>query len=343
MGHQQPGQETPELSVEQEPLPPFITDCYRNAIERLTMAFAESRPLAILIGDGKCGADFVLSRFLDRLDDDVVVARINDPSSNAIELMRDIVSAIGFDPKDVTLTDLEQIFEMFLLFQQTHNRRTIICVEETQDHGQWVLDRIRRLVESETKAKFGLMVILSGRPELKEVLEKPPLNSACARAGKRISLAPFSIAETKEYLRRRVEGTRAAGIDQVFTFNAVIAIQELSFGIPDEVSNLCSKCLELADMEGTAPATTALVQRAAKLLRLASIVEEPPFAVDEITPIDKSPSKGQLIAYVNDLLEGEHSLDGGHVLIGRDRSSDLWHERDLRERAPDQATYASEQ
>jgi len=323
MGHQQPVQDSSESPVEQEQLPSFITDCHRNAIESMGTAFAGARPLAILVGDGNSGAAFVIKNFLSGLSDDVVVARISTPSSNAIELMREIVAAIGFDPKEMSLTDLEQVFEMFLRFQQTHNRRTIICVEQAQDHGKWVLDRISRLVESETKRKFGLMVILSGRPVLNEMLAEPPLSNICAGARKRISLAPFTVAETKEYIRRRVEGTGAAGVDQLFSYNAIGAVQELSLGVPDKVNDLCSKCLELADLEGTAPVTTALVNRAAKLLRLESMVEDTKAVVEEFTPIDDNASNGRLTVYVKDFFDQDLTLDGGHVLIGRDRHCDL--------------------
>jgi general secretion pathway protein A len=267
MSHQQPGQEAPETPAKKEPLPPFITDCHRNAVNRLTVAFAESRPLAIMIGEGQAGSAFVITRFLSGISSDVVTARISEPSSNAIDLMQEIVSAIGFDPKDMNLTDLEKIFSMFLSFQRSHNHRTIICVEQTQNHGMWVLDRIRQLVEMEAKGHFGLLVILSGTPALSEMLNEPPLNATCAKAGKRINLVPFSLAETKEYIRRRVEGTGAADLGQVFTFNAVTAIQEFSSGVPDKVGDLCTKCLELADLEDMAPISTALVNRASKLIR----------------------------------------------------------------------------
>jgi type II secretory pathway predicted ATPase ExeA len=323
MSHQLRGQEAPALSEEMVPSSPFITDCHRNAVEILTRAFEESRPLSILIGDGKSGASFVISRFLGGLAGDVVVARITEPCSDAIDGMREVVRGIGFDPKDMNLADLEHVLKMFLIFQRTHKRRTIICFEEAQDNGQWVLDKVCRFVEMETRSKFGSMVILSGRPSLNELLDEPPLNAACVRAAKRISLAPFTLAETKEYIRRRIEGAGAADVGQVFDFDAVAAIQEISEGIPDVVRNLCSQCLELADLGDTAPVTIALVNRAAKLLRLAAIVQEPNVTVEPAEADQEVLSKGRLVAYKNDLFDQEQALDGRHILIGRDRQCDL--------------------
>ena len=324
MGHQLQGPEAPVPPAVKEPLQPFITDCHRNAIDSLGTAFANGRPLAILIGDGKSAAGFVIGRFLDGVKGDVAIARITEPCSNAIEVMREIVAAIGFDPKEMNLTDLEQILKMFLIFQQTHNLRTIICLEETQDNGKWVLDRIRRLVEMEKKDAFGLMVIMSGRPSLNDLLKEAPLNSISAVGAKRIMLAPFTLAETNEYIRRRVEGTGASEVDEVFTFNAITAIQALSSGVPDEIADLCSKCLELADMESAAPITSALVERASKLIRLATVVQMSGAVEQEVQALEnKNQSPARLIAFVNDTFAQEQKLNGGHVLIGRDELCDI--------------------
>ncbi len=324
MGHQLQGPEAPVPPVARDPLPSFITDCHRDAIDSLGAAFAQSRPLAIMIGEGRSAAAFVISRFIASIKDEIALARITEPCSNAIEVMREIVDAIGFDPKDMSLTDLEQVLKMFLIFQQRHNRRTIICLEETQDSGKWVLDRFRQLVEMEKKDKFGLMVILSGRPSLNDLLKEAPLNALSAVGAKRIVLAPFTLAETNEYIRRRVEGAGAREVDGVFTFNAITAIQALSTGIPDAVSNLCSKCLELADMEGAAPVTSGLVERASKLLRLATMVQMPDAVEHEVQALEeKNQSTGRLIAFVNDTFAQEQELNGGHVLIGRDELCDI--------------------
>ena len=197
VGHQLEGQELPIPSAAKKPPAPFVTDCHRNAIDNLENAFEQSRPLAIMIGEGKSAAAFVISSFLTRVPGDTTIARIIEPCSNAIELMREIVAAIGFDPKSMSLGDLEQVLKMFLIFQQKHKRRTIICVEETQDNGKWVLDRIRRLVEMEKKNRYGLTVILAGRPGLNDLLKEAPLNATSINGVKRIMLAPFALAESR--------------------------------------------------------------------------------------------------------------------------------------------------
>ena len=323
MSHQQVALAAPALWVENEPSLPFVTGCHRNALDRLGRAFTEARPLVVLIGEGKSGARFLIRRFFAGLEDDVSVARITEPCSDAIAGMRKIIRGIGFEPKDMSLADLENVFTMFLSFQRTHQRRTIICIEETQDNGLWLLDKVRHLVELEAEGKFGLMVILSGRPSLNELLYEPPLDAIRAQAGPRIALAPFTLAETREYIKLRIESAGSADISQAFEFHAITLIHELCAGVPDAVSTLCCNCLQLADEEDTAPVTTEIVKKASKLLRLAPVLQPSDADASSVKVNGVSPARGRLIARINGEVVQEQPLNRGRILIGRDELCDI--------------------
>lgn len=322
MSHQQYSQILPDVAVEQEPSSTFLTHCYRNALDRLNRSFTEKRPLAILIGEGKSASGCVVRTFLSSLDEDVAVARITEPCADAVDLMRKIIRAAGFQPKDLHLADLESIFRMFLAFQKGHGRRTIVCLEEVQDSEWWVLDKIRSLVELEGEGKYGLMLIISGQPGLKELLDTRPLNFVSTLAGRRISLAPFSPAETREYIRRRVEAAGTLIIDEVFEYHAIPLIHELCSGVPDAVGTLTTQCLELADEEGVDLVTIELVKRAYEIRRATTEPREngadsSTVSVDEIMPARR------LIVRLTDEDVQEKTLSQGHILIGRSSLCDI--------------------
>ncbi len=67
-----------------------------------------------------------------------------------------------------------------------------------------------------------------------------------------------------------------------------------------------------------------LVERAAKLLRLANMVQVADAMSDEVHALEeKNKSTGRLIAFVDDQFSQEQKLNGGHVLIGRDELCDI--------------------
>lgn len=323
MRYEQHSETLRDLQVEQEPSSAFLTQCHRNALDRLSHSFSGKSPLAILIGDGRSASRFVLGKFISRLDQDIAVARITEPCANATEFMGKIISAVGFQPKEMSLDDLESIFSMFLSFQKGHGRRTIVCIEETQDNEWWVLDKIRKLVELERDGKFGLMLVLSGQSGLKDLLATRPLSSISAYAGKRISLAPFTLAETREYMRRRVEAAGTASLEQAFQFHAIPLVHDLCAGIPDAIGSLVSQCLDLADQEGTDLVTKELVKRAYELLRGASEDQEADEFTATVIVNGILPQTGRLIIRLQDDNVRELAVRQGHILIGRSKLCDI--------------------
>lgn len=186
-GHQQPGATPAGLSAENAASLSFITDSLRHGLDQLMRSFSEGRPLTIMIGEGKAGASLLIGRFIASLEDDVTVVRLAEPS-NAIAGMRQIIRSVGFASKGRNLTELDDIFSMFLASQKTNRRRTIICIEEAQDNDPGMLDQLRRIIELGDKENYALAVILSGRPFLNEILKKAAAGCA-GRSGQRAHYA----------------------------------------------------------------------------------------------------------------------------------------------------------
>ena len=313
----------PAVRVEKASAIPCLTHGHTSALEQLGRAFEEARPVAILVGERTSSASYLLDCFVDTIGSDVTVARITAPCPDADAGMRGVVQAVGLDPKDMSLADLEYALTIFLSEQTQNSRRTIICFEETQDEAWWVFDSVRRLIELQAKGDFGLMVILSGHPGLNELLVNPSFDVIRALAGPRIVLGPFTLVETREYITREVEAAEFADIDEVFEFDAVTLIHELCSGVLDSIDALCCKCIDLAGNEGVGPVSADLVKKADKLLRqsykapLSSTKAEPKRVNGARMP------SGKLIARMNGVVVQEQALNSGRILIGRDRRCDI--------------------
>ena len=325
MRHQQPIPTGVRGSVKREPSLPFITDSHGIALEQLGKTFSETKPLAILIGEGKSDAGFLIRRFLDSVGNDVTVVRITEPCVDALAGMREIIHGVGFAAKDMVLADLHNVFKMFLSSQKTHRQRTIICIEEAQDSGRWMHDMVRRLVEMETQGNFGLMVILSGRPGLNDLISEPPLNTICAEVGRRMILEPFTLVETREFVRWQTESAGFPDVGQVFEFDAITLIHELCAGIPDAISILCTKCRELVAQADNTQVTTSIVKKAGKILQLGPVVQLSDAETAIMEVCDMSPQKGRLIIRKDGEVIQEQPLnrERERILIGRDALSDI--------------------
>ena len=313
-----------DLNVTKDAAAEFLEHCYQRPIERLRRSFAGNRPLAILLGEGNSAASFVVARFVADVEEDTSVIRVPEPCRDATDLMRRIIAAAGFEPKDMGLADLESIFTMFLAFQKSHNHRTIVCLERLHECEWWVLDKIRKLVDLEVEGQYGMMVVISGQPPLRELLNTRPLSSLMSLAGHRINLAPFSLAETTECIRCRVEAADSATtIGEVFQYQAIPLIHELCGGILDAIEELLSCSLALAEREGLGLVTPMLVKRAYEASRahLEAPQAEPDSPTVEVSEI--SEPLRRLAVRLTGADVREQALRQGHTLIGRSRLCDV--------------------
>lgn len=301
---------------------PVLTSRQQTALDGLRRAFVDAQPVAILSDHEKSSASFLIGRFLASVDCGIAAVRISAPCSNDLELMREIIRGIGFDADGLSLGDLENVFTMYLSFQKTHDNRTVLCLEEAQNCGPWLLGRIRRLVEVETEKELGLMVLVTGEQNLVDKLnELPPANDSC-NADQPLQHGPLTLAASRVYIRSQIEASGLSDIAQVFEYDAITLIHEISEGVVDVVGGLVSKSIKLGSEEGISPITTDIVQAAHDALA-APLEADDATTVVKVLEASSAALVKRLTLRMNDKIIRELLLDKGHILIGRDSSCDI--------------------
>ena len=313
----------PDQPIEQEPSSAFLTQCHRNALDRLSRSFADKRALAILMGDSESTSRFVIRKFLSRLDPNVAIAHISEPCADVASFMKQIIAGVGFSPKDMDVDDLDSIFSMFLAFQKSHHRRTVLCVEHVEEDEWWVLDKIRSIVEKEHHGEFGLMVLLSGPTAMNDLLNSRPLSSVSAYSASRISLAPLTVPETREFIGQKVESTGIPSIDDAFEFHAVSLIHELCGGITDAIDALVDRCFVLADEERLDLVSKDVVNRAYGRLQESTEKDDATHEATTVNVTNIRPRIGRLVVQLSGDEVKELALRKGHILVGRSRLCDI--------------------
>ena len=330
MSHQPLTSVTPATSVVPENTQSSETVCDplcdRRALAQTQEAFAARTPVAILVDEGNGRAAQVLDRFAAEADAETEIVRIAEPFLDSMTFMRRVISGLGFQTKDLSLTDLESIFRMFLSYQQTHSRRTVICFEEAQDQGAWVLDKMCQFVEFEEEHSLGLFVVLVGPQELIGSLTEPPLDALPDAKSAIITVAPLALRDTRELVRRCVEYDGQHDVAQIFDFRAISRIHKLSAGAAERIGSLCGECVDMLDKENEPVVTPGIVNRAAESLG----IYEPQRSEDFSEPASPakgsasgSPSSGQLIVRKDGRVVQTLMVDKESILIGRDHRCDI--------------------
>ena len=323
MGHQPHAHSSSENWSHTVPALGLVTERHRAALDALHRATEHARPLTLLIAEGKFEANHVVSAYLGSLAEDATVIRLTKPYEDAVSGMRAINRALGFEPKDLSLSDLDKILEMYLEFQRKHRRPTVLCIEQAHLQARWLLEHVKTMVELEASGRYGLMVILSGQAQLSGMMDDEPLYTIRKLAGEPIVLAPFTSRETNEFLRQRVAASSKADTGDLFEFDAINRIHELSGGVPDLVGTLAFKCLQIAGQQASGPVTDQLVIDAAKLLWQKPAVQAK-VEVPDIPDIGPDSSFREILSIsLKGKVVQEFRLRRGRYLVGRADFADI--------------------
>ena len=310
---------------------PAIAERHRKAIGALRRSVQRRQPLAVLVGEGRFETDHVLRRFLSALAPDITAVFVNQDFPSAEQGMRALTHALGFDPSGLSVDDLRGVLRLFLENQQTHRRRTVIVVEHVSGHGDWLLALVAELVEAERENGYGLTVVMAGTPQSLAERFQSAAPESLQRQVRRclVELKRFTPTETALFVRDRLRAAGIAEVAQLFEFAAIARLHELTAGIPDDVAELCRRCLVRARLENLGRISEADVDAArdsdpeAGELSLASVDTPLDPTLNEAMPPNGDADRCLVVRLDGQWLD-ERLLGGqSSLVIGRAETSDV--------------------
>lgn len=302
---------------------PIATDRHRAALQKLNYAFEQEQPVAKMIGDDKHEFSHVIGAFAEGLADSATVVHLKSPQGSALDAMREICSGLGFDPKDLSLCDLKNILTMFLEYQDKHSRRTVLCIEYADERELWLIDCIASLITPENSRQSRLLIVLTGGSRLNDLINNASFEVIGRSAGRAIRLAPFTFAETREFIGQRSEALGLRDINELFEFEAVDRLHKLSGGEPQAVAKLCQETLESTVCGKQGPVTVKMVLKTARRLRKEASADLALAVVDNSPVSDSAARKEQLVIRSKGALLQRFALRRGRFMVGRMKSADI--------------------
>jgi len=189
----------------------------------------------------------------------------------------------------------------------------------------WLLDCIARLVESTESSRVGrsLLVVLSGSNRLTEVLQNPAFDVIRKKAKSPIKLAPFSIFETREFLRQMCNAAGLGDIQNMFEFDALERLHRVSGGVPHVLARLFRECVAIVHKNGNRSATPKVVVMAARILRTENSIGSGISAAKPVLGYQSAKPTRRLLIRCPDQPPRELSLEAGRFMVGRAKTTDI--------------------
>ena len=242
----------------------FRSSSHREALAALEYGVRNRRGFMTLVGEVGTGKTTLLNTLLDALDQSTCTILVRHTTVDREDLLKLILtslyttygprrqnkgkdaSGLFADNRVAGLSRAELINEFnafvtgeFLAYQPA----PLLIIDEAQNLDRDVLEEIRLLTNLENPKSKMLQVILSGQPELENLLMRPDLRQLRQRIAVHARLDPLTLEEAGEYVAYRLEKAGYSSSRELFSGAALKAIWNSSKGSPRTINVLCDHAL----------------------------------------------------------------------------------------------------
>jgi len=256
-----------ELPFALTPDPRFIyfTPSHTEVMANLHYGIESGKGLIVVTGEVGTGKTTILRWMMQRLERTVMVAYLFNPRLSVPEFYQHIAALLdvqNWETKPELLTSLGQALES----RHARGLRTVLIIDEAQGLSPSVLEEIRLLSNFESNTAKQLQIVLTGQPELREVLNNPDLRQLKQRVALRCVIKAMpTVDETNRYITSRLLAAGAQRTD-IFSPDAVDYIYRCTEGIPRNINNICDNALLAGYAAGAATIDQAIIEEVAENL-----------------------------------------------------------------------------
>jgi general secretion pathway protein A len=316
-----------ELPFRLSPDPAFL---YPSQIHSRAKAYMESTiwftdGFVVITGEIGSGKTTLIETFLKEIDQDVVVAQVNQTQVSPIEFLQTVLAQFGFSPFRMRKAELLATLNNFLIEQYANGRKVLLIVDEAQNLTNKVLEEVRLLSGVETTKEKVLRIILAGQPELNTKLDSDELTQLRQRVRLRFHLSALTEQEMDEYVRHRL---RVAGAThEIFEPDTFPLIFRYTGGIPRLINTLCDTALLAAFAQDQVTVGVPAMHEAIDELQWQEYQARThtnliPARLEETTPHARPPV-GRLVLTLKGVELGDALIVPGRFVIGRTSDNDM--------------------
>jgi general secretion pathway protein A len=266
-----------------------FSEPHKNALRVLLESIFYRKGLVMITGPIGTGKTTLVHTALQIFTDKKMPVRsalLFNPTLNREEFLE-----MMLDEFEVTCTATSKpkrlmALHHMLLETQRRGGTSVLFIDEAHLLTPELLEEIRLLGNADTHQEKLLQIVVSGQPELLEIMDRPELSALQQRIAARAHLRPLSQPETRDYIGERLQTAGLQGANP-FSGSTLEAIHHFSGGVPRLINLICEGCLSLGFRTLRTTIQLDVVEEAAVslgLVKQVQIVERKAISVMPIPP-----------------------------------------------------------
>ncbi len=238
------------FSVNPDPRFLYQTREIQEALACLRYGVEHRKGFVLLTGEVGTGKTTLLNKLLEGLRETrITTAFIFNPRLGVNEFLSFALSEFGVPCESRLKSQILLKLNKWLLERFRCGETAALIVDEAQNLSLEVLEEIRLLTNLETATEKLLQIVLSGQPELENLISQPVLRQLRQRITLRCRMEPLSLDQTRSYIVQRLS-IAGANNEPIFDEGATEAIFHYSRGIPRVINLLCEQSLITSYADG---------------------------------------------------------------------------------------------
>ena len=234
------------FSMTPEPDLLYPTPAHREALAGLAHGILSRKGFVVLSGEAGTGKTTLLARTLHHLPTTRVVSSvILNPMLSESEFIEMMMLDFGFGVVPVSKAQRLNKLQDFLIQVKESGRIAVLVVDEAHKLTPALLEEIRLLSNFEMPGEKLIQIVLSGQPELVDLLNRPDLRQLNQRISVRLSIDVLTVPEIEAYIALRWSKCGSTA-PPAFAIDTYPEIARWSRGIPRLVNSICDNALTVA-------------------------------------------------------------------------------------------------
>ena len=226
----------------------FDSRSQRDLLHGLQL-WAEVRGIALVTGPSGVGTSIPLRRFTQELDESRfrVIHLANMPTTS-MGFLRSLNRALGLPMRQHASDRFDAAHAQLTAHGDEGGAHPLLVLDDAEGVRPALLDLLRRLTAYALDAEDRFSVLVTGTEALMRTMKDPALEPFVTRIGFACALKPFTLEDTRNYIRFHLE--RAGAKERLFSDDAVKRLFQASQGTPRRVNQLALHALIQAAVMG---------------------------------------------------------------------------------------------